>query len=100
MVLIQPHLDMGMSLKQAQLMIEKATGVSYKTVERMLNPNAPTGPSLESIDLVAGFFRLQAWQLLRQPSHKPPLLAGYERQAQEGSVRTPGKTKKVRKRTL
>lgn len=39
--------------------------VSAKTVRRIINPYSDTGPRLESIDVLAEFFGVEAWMLLR-----------------------------------
>jgi len=84
----------SLGISSRQLAVQ--AGVSYKTIDRMLNPYTDTGPSLESIDSVAAFFRLETWQLLR-PTPKVPLLAGQERPPQEGVLRVPSLSK-VKKR--
>jgi hypothetical protein len=70
-------------IKSRQL--AKLAGVSYKTIDRMLNPYTDTGPSLESIDSLAAFFRVQTWELL-VPRGRSPVLAGQERQTQESQL--------------
>jgi transcriptional regulator with XRE-family HTH domain len=45
--------------------LEKGSGVSSKTIRRIINPYSDTGPSLESIDALASFFQIEAWELLR-----------------------------------
>jgi hypothetical protein len=71
-------------------------GVSYKTIDRMLNPYEDTGPSLESIDSVAAFFRVQTWELL-VPRSKPPALVGTERQAAGSHIEIPTNAKAKRR---
>jgi transcriptional regulator with XRE-family HTH domain len=71
-------------------------GVSYKTIDRMLNPYEDTGPSLESIDSVAAFFRVQTWELL-VPRSKLPALVGTERQATGSHIEIPTNAKAKRR---
>lgn len=44
--------------------LEKGSGVSAKTIRRIINPYSDTGPSLETIDQLGAFFRVESWQLL------------------------------------
>jgi transcriptional regulator with XRE-family HTH domain len=51
--------------------LEKGCGVSHKTIKRIIDPYSDTGPSLDSIDRIAAFFRVEPWELLRT---RPPML--------------------------
>lgn len=53
--------DVGLSPAE----LEKGSGVSAKTIRRIINPYSDTGPSLETIDQIAAFFRVESWELLR-----------------------------------
>ena len=48
--------------------IASHTGLSYKTVDRMLDPYHDVSPNLASLDELAAFFRVESWQLI-QPHH-------------------------------
>lgn len=55
----------GFEVGLSPVELEKGSGVSAKTIRRIINPYSDTGPSLESIDALAAFFRVEAWELLR-----------------------------------
>ena len=59
------HLGRGISSRG----IEALTSVSYKTVDRILDPYHDVSPNLGSLDELAAFFRVETWQLL-QPHHE------------------------------
>lgn len=59
----------------------RASGVSYKTIQRLLNPNFPASPTLDSLDAVADFFRIETFKLL--VLRRNILLAGREFRPQE-----------------
>lgn len=44
--------------------LQKGSGVSAKTIRRIINPYSDTGPSLGTIDALAEFFRVHSWELL------------------------------------
>ena len=48
--------------------LEKGCGVSAKTIRRIIDPYSDTGPNLETIDQIASFFGVDAWELLRTRS--------------------------------
>ena len=56
--------------------LEKKCGVSYKTLDRLLDPYADTGPSLDTLDAIARFFGLETYELLKPhplaAAHKTP----------------------------
>ena len=56
--------------------LERKCGVSYKTLDRLLDPYADTGPSLDTLDSLARFFGLETYELLKPhplaAPHKPP----------------------------
>ena len=62
--------------------LEKRCGVSYKTIDRMLNPYEKHGPNLDSMDPVAHFFRVPTWELL-VPRAKSTAIAGEHSRVQE-----------------
>lgn len=45
--------------------LAKATGINARTIKRMLDPYSVHSTRLDSMDAVAGFFRVETWQLLR-----------------------------------
>lgn len=53
----------GVGISASEL--EQGCGVSAKTIRRIVNPYSDTGPNLETIDQLAAFFRVEAWQLLK-----------------------------------
>lgn len=55
----------GFAVGLSPVELEKGCGVSAKTIRRIINPYSDTGPSLESIDQIAAFFHVEAWELLR-----------------------------------
>ena len=59
--------DVGLSPAE----LERGCGVSHKTIKRIIDPYSDTGPSLDSIDRIALFFRVEPWELLRA---RPPML--------------------------
>lgn len=63
--------------------LEKGSGVSAKTIRRILDPYSDTGPNLETIDQLAAFFRVEPWEIIRP---RPPAL-----QAPWAEVTTPPK---------
>lgn len=54
----------GFAVGLTPVELAKGCGVSAKTIRRIVNPYSDTGPALESIDLIAAFFRVEAWELL------------------------------------
>lgn len=54
----------GFAVGLSPVELAKGCGVSAKTIRRIVNPYSDTGPGLESIDLIAAFFRVEAWELL------------------------------------
>lgn len=61
----------GFSIGISPSELQKGCGVSSKTIRRIINPYSDTGPSLESIDAIALFFKVESWELLMP---RPPLL--------------------------
>lgn len=61
----------GFAVGLTPVELQKGSGVSAKTIRRMIDPYADTGPTLGNIDAIAEFFRVQTWELLRRRS---PLL--------------------------
>lgn len=55
----------GFEVGLSPVELAKGCGVSAKTIHRIINPYSDTGPGLESIDLIAAFFRVESWELLR-----------------------------------
>ena len=45
--------------------------VSAKTIKRMTDPYSPVSPNLDNIDLIAIFFGIQTWELLRRRPSRP-----------------------------
>jgi hypothetical protein len=62
----------GFAVGLTPVELEKGCGVSAKTIRRIIDPYSDTGPNLETIDQIAIFFRIEAWELLRP---RPPALA-------------------------
>ena len=55
--------------------LERRTGISYKTIDRMLRPDPEKpAPNLESIVPVAKAFGLSAWHVLRPRTAETPVL--------------------------
>jgi hypothetical protein len=75
----------GFAVGLTPVELEKGSGVSAKTIRRIIDPYSDTGPNLETIDQIAAFFRLESWELLRP---RPPALA-----APWAEVTTPQKSK-------
>jgi DNA-binding XRE family transcriptional regulator len=71
-------------------------GVSYKTVDRILNPYSDVAPNLDSIDSIAAFFRVQTWELL-VPRSRAPLIAGQERATPEATLNSAIRTAQKKK---
>lgn len=65
----------GFEVGLSPVELEKGCGVSAKTIRRIINPYSDTGPNLESIDLIAAFFHVESWELLRP---RTPALANVE----------------------
>lgn len=65
--------------------LQKGCGVSSKTIRRIINPYSDTGPSLESIDAIAKFFRVESWELLIP---RPPLLQRADAQPPRNGLAT------------
>lgn len=55
----------GFAVGLSPVELGKGCGVDAKTIRRIINPYSDTGPSLESIDLIASFFQVESWELLR-----------------------------------
>ena len=49
--------------------LEKLIPVSYKTIDRMCDPYAGESPRLSGLDEIAAFFKVETWELLRQPDN-------------------------------
>lgn len=45
--------------------LAKQTGINARTIKRMLDPYSGHSTTLDSMDAVASFFRIETWQLLR-----------------------------------
>lgn len=45
--------------------LHKASGVSAKTIRRMLDPYSAHSPKLDNLDAIAAFFQIETWDLLR-----------------------------------
>lgn len=43
----------------------KRCGVSYKTIDRLVDPYNDINPNLDTLDALARFFGLETWQLLK-----------------------------------
>lgn len=65
----------GTGITPAQ--VEEGTGISYKTVKRILDPYSDISPNLETIDTLAAFFRIPSSELLQPRGSK---VSGRERQ--------------------
>lgn len=57
--------------------LEKGSTVSAKTIRRLLDPYSDHTPTLDNIDLIAEFFRVETWELLR-PRPAIPISQGAE----------------------
>jgi len=44
----------------------KAAQIGRKTAERLMDPYSDISPKLETIDLVAEYFQVETWELLRR----------------------------------
>lgn len=64
----------GFAVGLSPVELEKGSGVSAKTIRRIIDPYSDTGPNLETIDQIAAFFHVDAWELLRTrtPSLQSP----------------------------
>lgn len=61
----------GFAVGLTPVELEKGCGVSAKTIKRIVNPYSDISPNLESIDAIAAFFRVEAWELLRPRPTQP-----------------------------
>lgn len=59
--------------------LAEGSGISAKTIRRVLNPYDEHVPNLETIDALAAFFRISADDLIK-PRDKSAALSGEERQ--------------------
>lgn len=76
--------------------LEKASGVSYKTIDRMLYPDTyHTGSNTDNVALVAHALKLEPWELLR-PASRQPLVRGVERPLSEKPADSAKQTKGLR----
>jgi transcriptional regulator with XRE-family HTH domain len=73
--------EIGISSRQ----LEAKCGVSYKTIDRMLNPYTEHGPNFDSLDTVAAFFKVPTWKML-VPRPEAPALSGEARPTREGAL--------------
>lgn len=69
--------------------LAKGSTVSAKTIRRLLDPYSDHTPTLDSVDLIAEFFMVETWELLR-PRPAVPI-------PQEAEVTIPPKPSKARK---
>lgn len=79
--------------------VEAASGVSYKTVQRLLKPYDKHSPNLDSLDQIAYFFKLDTFKLLvRRTKLLGTLTSGDVAEGvletQLGSAVIPGKNKR------
>lgn len=78
----------GLSSRELAAQMTAAGGdvISYKTVDRLLNPYDETAksPRLETIDALASFFEVDSWEMLKPRSSKEAI-SGLERQISEGN---------------
>lgn len=68
-----------------------APGVSYKTIDRMLDPYHDSSPNLDSLDVVATFFGIHTFQLLM----RIPAIQGTEARLQEAPTAEAGARRKT-----
>ena len=61
----------AVGLNAPSLEKELKGGVSAKTIKRMLDPYSPVSPNLDNVDLVANFFGVPTWELLRRRPARP-----------------------------
>lgn len=61
----------GFDIGLTPVELEKGSGVSAKTIRRLINPYSDIIPNLETIDMIAAFFNVESWELLRP---RTPLL--------------------------
>lgn len=66
--------DSGVKGIGSRELARKAPKISYKTIDRMLDPYHPTSPNLDSMDAVAHVFKLDTFELLV----RRPMLQGSE----------------------
>jgi hypothetical protein len=95
--LMQSYAD-GFSRGISSRQLAGKAGVSYKTVDRMLNPYSDVAPNLDSIDYIAAFFRVQTWELL-VPRSRAPIISGQERATAEGVLNSTHKPLQKKKTT-
>lgn len=78
----------GFAVGLSAVELEKGSGVSAKTIRRLINPYDDVIPNLETIDMLADFFQVESWELLRP---RPPSLHAPD--AQVGAAPKPSKTR-------
>lgn len=66
--------DSGVKGLGSRELSRRAGGISYKTIDRLLNPYHPSTPTLDSLDAVCHFFRIDTFELLV----RRPMLQGSE----------------------
>lgn len=66
--------DSGVKGIGSRELARHAPEISYKTIDRMLNPYHPTAPNLDSLDSVSHFFKVDTFELLV----RRPMLQGSE----------------------
>jgi len=67
----------GLPSNQSEL--ARRSGVSQKTISNWLDPSRGVAPVLDKLDMIAGVYRLEAWQLLMPDLPDDMLLAGHLR---------------------
>lgn len=83
----------GLTPEELELGLAKA--VSAKTIRRIRNPYDATSPNLETIDILAAFFKVAAWDLIR-PRDKASAVSGTEKPTRERPAAAPHHAKRVR----
>jgi len=68
---------------------QKNLRVSVKTIRRMKNPYETHSPNLDSIDAVAAFFNVTAWDMVTPRAGQKPLMQGTERPMAEPPAKKP-----------
>ena len=65
--------------------LEALSGVSYKTIQRLLKPYDKHSPNLDSLDGIAFFFKIDTHKLLVR--RKMPMVSGHETRTTETPAR-------------
>lgn len=86
----------GLGIEAVEL--AQGSGLSAKTIRRILDPYNDKSPNLETIDALADFFRLESWELLK-PREKALAISGAERRTPAKPAYSPASSEKERTRS-